>query len=143
MLSRLSRLRNLYPPFFFGSMAARLASRALPSATAAVFFHRHPSHFSLVPSSLRSYVSISHLDSSVFGRRLDASRYEHRIVSRGLRKVFASQRGYRKVRRRPAKSKEKELELSVNICIKEQLPDDPEILGSHSICSLCNVLVIW
>ncbi|XP_057479973.1 endoribonuclease YBEY, chloroplastic isoform X1 [Actinidia eriantha] len=122
MLSRLSRLRPLRP------MAARLVSHALPSTTAAAFFHRPPSHFSLVPPSLRSYVSISHLDSSVFGRRLNTSLYEHRIVSRGLGKVFASQRGYRKVRRRPAKSKEKELELSVNICIEEQLPDDPEIL---------------
>ncbi|XP_057477400.1 endoribonuclease YBEY, chloroplastic-like isoform X2 [Actinidia eriantha] len=128
MLSRLSRLRKLHPPFFSDSMAVRLASRSLPSATAAAFFSRHSSHFSLIPSSLRSFVSISHLDSSVFGRRLDASRYEHRIVSRGLGKVFASQRGYRKLRRRTAKSKEKELELSVNICIEEQLPDDPEIL---------------
>ncbi|GFZ17183.1 haloacid dehalogenase-like hydrolase family protein [Actinidia rufa] len=118
----LSRLLPLRP------MAARLVSHALPSTTAAAFFHRPPSHFSLVPPSLRSYVSISHLDSSVFDRRLNVSRYEHRIVSRGLGKVFASQRGYRKVRRRPAKSKEKELELSVNICIEEQLPDDPEIL---------------
>ncbi|PSR89329.1 Phosphatase [Actinidia chinensis var. chinensis] len=122
MLSRLSRLRPLRP------MAARLVSHALPSTTAAAFFHRPPSHYSLVPPSLRSYASISHLASSVFGRRLNTSRYEHRIVSRGLGKVFASQRGYRKVRRRPAKSKEKELELSVNICIEEQLPDDPETL---------------
>ncbi|KAK1408146.1 hypothetical protein QVD17_39780 [Tagetes erecta] len=47
-------------------------------------------------------------------------------------KVYASQRGYRKVRGRPAarkkKDKAKELELDVKICIEEQLPDDPEVL---------------
>lgn len=44
--------------------------------------------------------------------------------------MFASQRDYRKFRKRPLKKrdKEKELELSVKICIEEQLPDDPEIL---------------
>lgn len=62
----------------------------------------------------------------MFGGRLSALRCEDRSIS----KVFASQRGYRKVRRRPAKSrKEKELELNVDICIEEQLPDDSEILG--------------
>lgn len=42
--------------------------------------------------------------------------------------VRAEQRGYRKTRKRVAKSKEKELELSVDICIEEELPDDSEIL---------------
>ncbi|KAI3716819.1 hypothetical protein L1987_67990 [Smallanthus sonchifolius] len=45
--------------------------------------------------------------------------------------VYASQRGYRKVRGRPSarkKEKGRELELDVKICIEEQLPDDPEIL---------------
>lgn len=32
------------------------------------------------------------------------------------------------MRRRAAKSKEKELELNVSICIEDELPDDPEIL---------------
>nr|POE61960.1 endoribonuclease ybey [Quercus suber] len=44
-------------------------------------------------------------------------------------RVWASQREYRKVRRRAAKSKEKELELNVSICIEEDLPDDPEVLS--------------
>lgn len=49
--------------------------------------------------------------------------------ARAFARVSASQRGYRKVRRKPAKkSKEKELELSVSICIEDDLPDDPEIL---------------
>lgn len=43
-------------------------------------------------------------------------------------RVWASQREYRKVRRRAARSKERELELNVGICIEEDLPDDPEIL---------------
>ncbi|KAK6912764.1 Endoribonuclease YbeY [Dillenia turbinata] len=68
---------------------------------------------------------------SVFGR----SRFFHlpltedRISSRKLGAVFASQREYRKVRRKPAKSKEKEIELNVKICIEEGLPDDTEILS--------------
>lgn len=33
------------------------------------------------------------------------------------------------MRRRAAKSKEKELELNVSICIEEDLPDDPELLS--------------
>lgn len=47
---------------------------------------------------------------------------------RSSRKVFAEQRGYRKARRRVAKSKQKELELNVSICIEDELPDDPEVL---------------
>lgn len=45
--------------------------------------------------------------------------------------VWASQRGYREFRRRPAaarRSKKKDLELNVSICIEEGLPNDPEIL---------------
>lgn len=51
---------------------------------------------------------------------------------RGFGKVFASQRGFRKVRGRKVKSgtkKENELGLDVTIGIEEQLPDDPEILA--------------
>ncbi|MBA0777730.1 hypothetical protein Gotri_005711 [Gossypium trilobum] len=44
-----------------------------------------------------------------------------------MRIVSASNKEYRKMRRRPGKSKEKQLELSVSICIEEELPDDPEI----------------
>ncbi|XP_039116451.1 endoribonuclease YBEY, chloroplastic-like isoform X1 [Dioscorea cayenensis subsp. rotundata] len=46
---------------------------------------------------------------------------------------FATLRGFRKLRRRPAVKKqppqEKQVELKVNICIEEQMPDDPEILS--------------
>uniref|UniRef100_A0A2P2L571 Uncharacterized protein MANES_03G060700 n=1 Tax=Rhizophora mucronata TaxID=61149 RepID=A0A2P2L571_RHIMU len=52
-------------------------------------------------------------------------------------KVWAAERGYRKLRRRaPAKSKEKELELNVSICIEEELPDDPEILSIAELLRL-------
>ncbi|CAK8570205.1 unnamed protein product [Lathyrus sativus] len=48
---------------------------------------------------------------------------------RGVRANVGGQREYRKVRRRTPKGKPKELELSVSICIEEDLPDDPEILN--------------
>jgi len=52
---------------------------------------------------------------------------------RGVRAAAGGgKREYRKVRSRTPKSKKKELELSVPICIEESLPDDPEILVSSS-----------
>ncbi|KAK2453159.1 endoribonuclease YBEY, chloroplastic [Trifolium repens] len=48
---------------------------------------------------------------------------------RGIRAGGGGQREYRKVRSRTPKRKKKELELSVDICIEESLPDDPEILN--------------
>ncbi|WJX10052.1 hypothetical protein P8452_00818 [Trifolium repens] len=48
---------------------------------------------------------------------------------RGVRAGGGGQREYRKVRSRTPKRKKKELELSVDICIEESLPDDPEILN--------------
>ncbi|CAN6721446.1 unnamed protein product [Malus baccata var. baccata] len=50
--------------------------------------------------------------------------------------IFFSQREYRKVRRRAAKSKEKEIELDVSICIEEGLPDDPEVLSIAELLRL-------
>ncbi|KAL7187691.1 hypothetical protein ACSBR1_037700 [Camellia fascicularis] len=119
MLPRLSLL--LLRTFPRDLMAARVASRAFSTAA---YFRRSPTLFP--SSSVCFHASSLCSDSSVFGGRLSALRCEDRSIS----KVFASQRGYRKVRRRPAKSrKEKELELNVDICIEEQLPDDSEILG--------------
>lgn len=54
------------------------------------------------------------------------------------------------MRRRP-KSKNKELELNVGICIEEELPDDPEILVSlshvhfthHSFLGVCFCFVFF
>ncbi|CAN8284311.1 unnamed protein product [Cochlearia groenlandica] len=42
-------------------------------------------------------------------------------------RVFAERREYRKTRRKRSPKKKQELELSVSICIEEQLPDDLEI----------------
>ncbi|KAJ6749297.1 ENDORIBONUCLEASE YBEY CHLOROPLASTIC [Salix purpurea] len=53
--------------------------------------------------------------------------------------VWASQRGYREFRRRPAaarRSKKKDLELNVSICIEEGLPNDPEILSIAELLRL-------
>lgn len=50
----------------------------------------------------------------------------------GVLFVGASRRWYRKVRRsprvRPRRTKEKPLELDVEICIEEELPEDPQLL---------------
>ncbi|OAY84385.1 Endoribonuclease YbeY, partial [Ananas comosus] len=51
----------------------------------------------------------------------------------GVLFVGASRRWYRKVRRsprvRPRRTKEKPLELDVEICIEEELPEDPQLLS--------------
>lgn len=60
--------------------------------------------------------------------------------------VAAGRREYRKVRSRrvPAakRSKEKELELSVKICLEEELPEDPEILVNSSYLDATPPVVI-
>lgn len=129
-------------------MLPRLSSvlRTLPSSTAPMA--RIISRATPLPVTRTSYAAISFLNSpsiSYKTHRLDASspskssslfgrgfrvlcRREEESVVRSSRKVFAEQRGYRKVRRRVAKSKQKELELNVSICIEDELPDDPEVL---------------
>ncbi|XP_024034458.1 endoribonuclease YBEY, chloroplastic isoform X2 [Citrus clementina] len=130
-------------------MLPRLSSvlRALPSSTAPMA--RIISRATPLPVTRTSYAAISFLNSpsiSYKTHRLDASspsnssplfgrgfrvlcRREEESVVRSSRKVFAEQRGYRKARRRVAKSKQKELELNVSICIEDELPDDPEVLN--------------
>ncbi|KAH9799784.1 Endoribonuclease YBEY [Citrus sinensis] len=130
-------------------MLPRLSSvlRALPSSTAPMA--RIISRATPLPVTRTSYAAISFLNSpsiSYKTHRLDASspsnssplfgrgfrvlcRREVESVVRSSRKVFAEQRGYRKARRRVAKSKQKELELNVSICIEDELPDDPEVLN--------------
>ncbi|KAI9190915.1 hypothetical protein LWI28_000740 [Acer negundo] len=99
-----------------------------PARTTVAFFHGHSSPSNVAFVSCRSDESRL-MTSSVFGQRFRAlcGREEERVL-RPLRNVSAAaQRGYRKVRRRAAKRKEKELELNVSICIEDELPDDPEI----------------
>jgi hypothetical protein len=104
---------------------ARVLPRASPvplsPATNTIAFIRLPSHLGFASNANRFGVSPSRKPSLSGGSEFQ-----------GLRplggRVWASQREYRKVRRRAAKSKEKELELNVSICIEEDLPDDPELL---------------
>lgn len=59
------------------------------------------------------------------------------MTRRRVAGVRAGQREYRKARRRaPPKSKGKELQLCVDICIEEDLPDDPEILSIAELLRL-------
>lgn len=67
--------------------------------------------------------------STMFRRRFHALRStggDWRKLPKPPCQVFAERREYRKMRRRAPKKKQ-ELELSVSICIEEQLPDDLEI----------------
>ncbi|PIN24725.1 Sugar-phosphatase [Handroanthus impetiginosus] len=130
MLSRLSLLlRTLLPPSP-SSMAARVISRALPSLAAL------PSKLPSSPLPHRFHIPHSET-ASLFGRGRFISNDNSCIARQfggrnGTAAVLAARREYRKVRSRRAaaakKSKEKELELSVKICLEEQLPEDPEIL---------------
>ncbi|KAI4316079.1 hypothetical protein L6164_024096 [Bauhinia variegata] len=76
------------------------------------------------------------VNSSLFGRRFNVlCRNEVKYLG-ALGAVRAEKREYRKVRRRAPKVKEKKLELSVDICIEEELPDDPEILSIAELLRL-------
>ncbi|KAI9106530.1 hypothetical protein K1719_022058 [Acacia pycnantha] len=134
MLPRLSLfLRPLHSP---PSLAPFSMARAITGATQfptcpttnnAASIHSSL-HSGFVHFTNRLHVSLSST-SSLFGRRfhvLCRSGGKHLSAFGGAR---AEQRGYRKTRKRTPKNKEKELELSVDICIEEDLPDDDEILG--------------
>ncbi|GMJ07644.1 YbeY endoribonuclease [Hibiscus trionum] len=106
-------------------------------AAATLSLERSPTTFSIPRSSFNlsptrctaRFVIPSSSKSSLFGRRFHALCRDdgRRRLPRPMRIVSASNKEYRKMRGRPAKSKEKQLELSVSICIEEELPDDPEI----------------
>ncbi|KAI3468172.1 hypothetical protein Pfo_024835 [Paulownia fortunei] len=127
MLSRLSPLLRTLPPPPPSSMAARVLARALP------FIAAFPSKLPSPPPPLRFQITTSY----GFGRGRFNSNNNSCIVRRfggknGNVVAAAARREYRKVRSRRVaaakKSKEKELELSVKICLEEQLPEDPEIM---------------
>ncbi|KAG6644034.1 endoribonuclease YBEY, chloroplastic isoform X2 [Carya illinoinensis] len=136
MLSRLSSLlRNLHPPPLLSSRSPSMA-RVLSLPT--------PLPLSLAPKTITSIrvsaqsgflintnslrVSPS-LKSSLCDRGFNSLCREDGRGLAPLGRVWASQREYRKVRRRASRSKVKELELNVSICIEEDLPDDAEILS--------------
>ncbi|KAK6140750.1 hypothetical protein DH2020_025513 [Rehmannia glutinosa] len=114
-------------------MAARVLSRALPSIATL------PSKLLSPLPPLRFHVTTSSLETgSLSGRRRFGSCNNSSIACRfggrngKVAAAAAGRREYRKVRSRRVaaakKSKEKELELSVKICLEEQLPEDPEIM---------------
>ncbi|GLU01472.1 hypothetical protein SLE2022_187790 [Rubroshorea leprosula] len=74
--------------------------------------------------------------SSLCGRRFHALCRKDGKLLRRVGTVLASQREYRKARRRPVRSKEKELELSVSIGIEDDLPDDPDVLSISELLRL-------
>lgn len=111
-------------------MAARILPRVLPVTSLSTL--RSTSHLkSLSPLSINRFsVSFSSSISLLFSIRRRCLSDVWRCgdewsVKKG---IFAEQRGYRKLRRRAVKNKEKELELCVKICVEEQLPEDPETL---------------
>lgn len=135
MLPRLSPFLRPLHPLLLSSAAtpmARVLTRAAPvrlSHTTNVIasicisprlgFDTNTNRFGVSPS----------LKSSLSGRGFHALCRDDGRGLTPLGRVWASQqREYRKVRRRAVKSKEKELELNVSICIEEDLPDDPEVL---------------
>ncbi|GFQ01519.1 putative phosphatase m6_spy0533 [Phtheirospermum japonicum] len=134
MFSRLSPLLRSPPPPPPSPMAARVISRALSSVAAL------PAKLPSPPPPLRFHITTSSLKTDcLFGRRrfnsYNNSRIARQFESRNgnVTVAAAARREYRKFRSRRVaaagkKSKEKELELSVKICIEEQLPEDPEIM---------------
>lgn len=130
MLSRLSPILRHNRLF---SAEARAMTRA------SLYHHARVLQPLLVRSSPRialattpNLLNVSSSDSSsMFHRRFHALR---NIVGGDWKlpkpaaagRVFAERREYRKMRKRAPKRKQ-ELELSVSICIEEQLPDDTEI----------------
>lgn len=113
-------------------LPARKMTRAAPLPLAlpeiSAFSVHHSSQLVIIGKSNHSeYSSLS--NSSLFTRRFHAlCRGDEKLLKARSGTVFASNREYRKLRRKPVKKKEKELELNVSICIEEELPDDTEIL---------------
>lgn len=133
-------LRNVHHSFSSSARMARVVQRTVLAplnltAAAATRSFRWPSYLGFVSHGDGSDDS-SASESSLFGRRFHALCGNEQVVVRPLQRICAAQRDYRKVRRRPGKSKEKELQLNVSICVEEQLPDDPEILVAISLSFL-------
>ncbi|KAL0394126.1 UNVERIFIED_CONTAM: Endoribonuclease YBEY, chloroplastic [Sesamum latifolium] len=113
-------------------MAARVLSLDLPYVVTL------PSKLPPSPPPQCFYLKMSCFETASFvGRRRFNGTNNSYLASQfwgrnGNVAVAAARREYRKVRSRKVaavkKSKEKELELSVKICLEEQLPEDPEIL---------------
>ncbi|CAK7353118.1 unnamed protein product [Dovyalis caffra] len=106
-------------------------STSLPPAALSSFYS--PSSLSFTPKP-NNFNFPSLTRTGFFNKKFKTlSQHNYRYT------VRASQRGYRKVRRLTAatrRRKEKDLELSVSICIEEGLPNDPEILSIAELLRL-------
>ncbi|XP_022975664.1 endoribonuclease YBEY, chloroplastic [Cucurbita maxima] len=128
MLLRASPLlRASHRPFSSGVHMA-LAAHVLPNHQSFPSW-RSSSHLPPVCQA-NGYDRISpKLTFSQFVRSFYVLSGTYNKVQRPCGRIFCGQREYRKVRRRVPKTKKKELELNVSICIEEKLPDDPELLS--------------
>ncbi|KAF9662349.1 hypothetical protein SADUNF_Sadunf18G0043600 [Salix dunnii] len=103
----------------------RGTTRSFLQSPSSLSFARKPSNFNFVLLT----------NTGLFNKKLKTfSQDNYRCT------VWASQRGYRELRRRPAAArrskKKKDLELNVSICIEEGLPNDPEILSIAELLRL-------
>ncbi|XP_061951857.1 endoribonuclease YBEY, chloroplastic isoform X1 [Populus nigra] len=125
MLPRLSPLLRSSPMARAVSRATTPAALPALSATTLSSLHSPLSlSFARKPSNFNFLLLTN---TGLFNKKFETFSQENYRCT-----VWASHRGYRKVRRRPPaarRSKEKDLELSVSICIEEGLPNDPEILS--------------
>nr|XP_043636267.1 endoribonuclease YBEY, chloroplastic [Erigeron canadensis] len=128
-------LRNLHFSSSSSYMAAATAHTLIfspPSSSSSSKLLPLPSlsSNSLSFSTTRSCISLFN-GGGLFGSNGDGDWMRSRRFVRPS--LFASQRGFRKVRGSRSssvrkKAKGKELQLDVKICIEQQMPDDPEIL---------------
>ncbi|OIW14414.1 hypothetical protein TanjilG_20860 [Lupinus angustifolius] len=131
MLPRFSNLLRSTP---IDSANTTMAARAAFTFTRATFIpsfsSSSSSHFASVHLSNLPFVSF-HSKSPWLGFHDALCRNETKRLGTPLVRASSEQkREYRKVRRtRGSKITPKELELSVGICIEEDLPDDPEVLN--------------
>ncbi|KAB2024716.1 hypothetical protein ES319_D06G105100v1 [Gossypium barbadense] len=131
MLRRSSFLLRslLLPPSSVMAFAISRAAATFSLERSPATFSISRRSFNLSPTRRTARFAVpSSSKSSLFGRRFHAlCREDGRRLSKPMRVVSGWNKEYRKMRRRPGKSKAKQLELSVSICIEEELPDDPEI----------------
>uniref|UniRef100_A0A7N0V739 Haloacid dehalogenase-like hydrolase family protein n=1 Tax=Kalanchoe fedtschenkoi TaxID=63787 RepID=A0A7N0V739_KALFE len=127
----------MLPRILRPSSAVAMAG-VISQAAAAPLRHRLGSKSAaLVPQTVRCIATASSLNSLGFRMRFGVSRSGELNGRRRIGLVCAAERGYRKVRMRaPKKSRGKELELNVDICIEDELPDDHEIVNIAELLRL-------
>lgn len=134
----LSSSLSSLPPHMSRGVISRAAPFPLESLSTAYPSHLYCKAASPPPPPYGSSYS------SVFGGRVTNGVWGRviRISSRPIGRVFAERR-YRRLRQQPPENVEKELELSVQICIEENLPDNPEISVGLSFFLIICILALW